>query len=99
MAEVLARVRVNVLTVFLDDSLLCLGIVDLCGDTKLCEVAFRLLGALMCMGILDLKSEHRCAGLARVKDALDVAIELEEVLLLVLDLTNLQSYGLLNDCL
>ena len=99
MTEVLAWVCVHVLIVLLVENFLCLGIVDLCGDTELCEVAFCLLSALMCMCVLNLQPQHRCAGLASVKDALDVAIKLEEILLLVLDLPYLQSYGFFNDCL
>ena len=53
----------------------------------------------MCMRILYSQPEHRSRCLSRMKDALDLAFEFEEVFLFEGNLLHLQLNGLLYDCL
>ena len=53
----------------------------------------------MCMRILYPQPQHRCRCFSRMKDALDLAFQFEEVLLFEGNLLHLQLNGLLDDCL
>ena len=90
LVQVLVGVGLYLIRMLLVNLLLCRRIDTVRGGyAKLCEMAASLLGALMGVRVLNSQAQHGCVRVPRMKDALDLTFELEEIVLAEVDLLQL----------